>query len=84
MKAMLSLLMVVGLALGGCGNNECEDAVDKFKECNVPVEGTSDGGDCSGAGECVAKCVNAASCDEIKSTDVNGKYYKCFTACLGG
>jgi hypothetical protein len=84
MKAMVGLLMVVGLALGGCGNNECEDAVDKFKECGLPVEGTSGDGDCSGVGECYAKCVNAASCEEIKSTTGTTNFDKCTTACLGG
>ena len=83
MKAMLSLLMVVGLALGGCGNNECEDAADKIKECGGQT-GSGDTGDCSGASECVAKCINAASCAEIKGSDVNSNYYKCTTACLGG
>jgi hypothetical protein len=83
MKAMLGLLMVVGLALGGCGNNECEDAADKVKDCGINVEGSKDSGDCSGVAECASKCINAASCEDLKSTDLNNSYLKCTLACGG-
>ncbi len=83
MKAMLGFLMGVGLALGGCGNDECEDAADKIKECGGEVEGAKDSGDCSGAAECVSKCINAASCDELKNFDLNSNYAKCTLACGG-
>ena len=83
MKTMLGFLMAVGLVLGGCGNNECEDAADKLKDCGVTVEGSKDSGDCSGASECVSKCINAASCEELKSNDLNSKYLKCTLACAG-
>lgn len=83
MKTMLGFLMVVGLALGGCGNNDCEDAADKIKECklegsDVKVDG---GGDCSGASECLAKCVNDSSCADLTSGDLNNKFYQCFAKC---
>lgn len=84
MKAVLGgFLMVVGLALGGCGNNECEDAADKFKECGVTDSTGSGSGDCSGASECFAKCVNSSSCEDLKSTSLDSKFLKCVTACGG-
>lgn len=82
MKTMLGLLMVVGLALGGCGNNECEDAADKIKECGITTQGSGDSGDCSGTAECAAKCINNASCEELKGNDLNSNYFKCAAACI--
>jgi hypothetical protein len=82
MKTVLGLLMAVGLVLGGCGNNDCEDAADHYKECGLPTgSGSSGSDDCSGASECAAKCINDASCDELKANDINGKYFKCLAAC---
>jgi hypothetical protein len=82
MKTMLGFLMVVGLALGGCGNNDCEDAADKVKECGITnTSGSGDTSDCSGKAECNSKCINDASCDEMKTLDLNGKFLKCVAAC---
>jgi len=65
-----------------CGGNECDDAVDKLEECGVTGGNSSgDTDECSGAGECVAKCINDAECSEIKGTDINSDYFKCVTAC---
>jgi hypothetical protein len=85
MKKLLGILMLAGLALGGCGNNDCEDAADKVKECGAPSGSGSGDGECSGAAECVAKCVNNASCAEIKAEDLdlNSPYFKCLAACGG-
>jgi len=66
-----------------CGGNECDDAADKVEECGITGEGSSDGDDveCSGQVECAAKCINDASCDDLKSTDINSSYFKCIAAC---
>ncbi|HYP89272.1 MAG TPA: hypothetical protein VEQ59_13990 [Polyangiaceae bacterium] len=80
MKKVMGLLILAGLALGGCGNNDCEDAADKFKECGFTQEGSGSGsGDCSGAAECIAKCTNDASCDQLK--DLNSSYWTCVGKC---
>ena len=65
-----------------CGGDECEDAADKYDECGLPAgEGDGDDVECSGQAECIAKCINDASCDELKSTDVNNSYWKCLADC---
>jgi len=86
MKAMMGLLMALGLALGGCGNNDCEDAADKIKECNIAEfdVNPNSGGDCSGQSECAAKCINDATCADLASNDENSKFSVCFKKCLGG
>jgi hypothetical protein len=33
MNRIVWLVAMLGLAAVGCGNNECEDAIDKFEEC---------------------------------------------------
>jgi hypothetical protein len=78
MKRLL-LAVVLGALAVGC-SNDCDDAVDKLEECGADVSG-ADTDDCDGASECVAGCINDASCEEIKSTDINGKYFKCVAAC---
>jgi hypothetical protein len=73
--------MALGLAVVGCGNNECEDAADKVDECGID-QGASkpsddDVSECNEKSECYAKCFNSASCDDIKTLA------KGFTDCLG-
>jgi hypothetical protein len=82
MKKFLGILMLAGLALGGCGNNDCEDAVDKLKECGLTDTSASSSGDCSGAAECSAKCINDASCADLKGETESTTYSNCVTACL--
>ena len=78
MKRLL-MVVVLGLACFGCGN-DCDDAVDKLEECGADVT-SADTDDCSGQKECFAKCVNDASCDEIKGTKTDGNFGKCVLAC---
>jgi len=89
MKPMFGLVLILGLAAVGCGNNECEDAADKMEECGI------DGGDsepsddeiseCKEDAECGAKCTNSASCSEIKAFFANpleaNDYGECLVKC---
>jgi hypothetical protein len=85
MKSMLGFLMVLGLALGACGNNDCEDATDKVKSCNNPnLEANGTSGECSGQAECYAKCINASSCAEMADEALNSKFNTCVGKCFGG
>jgi len=85
MKTMLGFLMVVGLALGGCGNNDCEDATDKVKECKLAnLEANTGSGECSGQAECFAKCINDSSCAEMADEKDDSKFNVCVGKCLGG
>src|SRR6478735_7923068 len=68
MNKVMGLLILAGLALGGCGNNDCEDAVDKAKECGLSTD-NSDTDDCSGKKECTAKCIKDANCDQLKQLE---------------
>lgn len=79
MKPIFGLVLMLGLATVGCGNNECEDAVDKLEECGVSGGGVDEdeASECNADSECVAKCINSASCSEIKSVEAND-----FTACV--
>jgi hypothetical protein len=83
MKTILGFLVVAALALGGCGNNACEDANDKIEECK-PAGYRTISEECSGKIECNAKCINDATCDELKSSDNNSKYTACVVKCAGG
>src|SRR6187402_3337711 len=69
-RTMKSIFVValLGLALVGCGN-DCDDAVDHIEECGIADFPEVDTSECSGANECTAKCINDASCDELKGTD---------------
>ena len=77
---LMVLVMGMGLACFGC-SNECDDAADKLEECGVTGE-DADTSECDGANECAAKCVNNASCDDIKNNA--DSYVSCVFACAGG
>ncbi len=89
MKAVSGILLAV-LSLGAvaCGNNDCEDAADKLvDECGLPDEGGDDEtSECNADAECLAKCINDASCAEIKAVSedltVDNSYSQCLGACL--
>jgi hypothetical protein len=83
---MIKKILFAGLfaiSTVACGGDECDDAADKAEECNLEGsgEGSSDDVECSGQIECVAKCINEASCEDLKSTDINNSYFKCAAAC---
>jgi hypothetical protein len=74
---------LLALSAVACGGDDCDDAADKLEECGWKGEGSGGGeeGECSGASECFAKCVNDAECSDINSLDVNNSFYKCTAAC---
>jgi hypothetical protein len=79
------------LSAVACGSNECEDAEEKVKdECGITLtpelQKQTDRAkeECTGTDECAAKCVNDASCEELKSEDENSDYVKCLSACISG
>lgn len=86
---MIKKILLAGmfaLSTVACGGDECDDAADKADECDLPKgegEGSAEGDDveCSGLNECLAKCINDASCEELKSNDINSNYLKCAAAC---
>jgi hypothetical protein len=64
-----------------CGGDDCDDAVDKLEECGSTELERNEDAECSGAAECTAKCINDASCDEIKNG--SEKLTNCMSDCLG-
>lgn len=88
MKSLLRAVLVLGLVLVGCGNNECEDAADKIDECGVDLGDSKPSDDenseCNDKYECNAKCVNAASCADMKAfyeTGADNSFKSCIAAC---
>ncbi len=79
---IISLFAFGSIGLAACGSDACEDAADKYAEC-TNQSGPSWDGECSGKVECLANCVNAASCDDITSLDPNSAYAKCRRNCAG-
>jgi len=78
----LFLALVLAFSIVGCGNNDCDDAVDKLKQCGFDTgSGSVDSNDCSGKSECAAKCINAASCSEITGQTTTGSYFTCLSKC---
>lgn len=75
------LMIALGLSVVACGKNDCDKAVDKMNECGVSDTSNVDTNDCSGQNECAAKCVNSASCAEIKGEDLNGGFLTCMSKC---
>ena len=68
--------------LFGCGDEICDEAVDKLEVCGIPGQIAEQGysrlpvaitrEDCSSTNECFAKCVAPATCDELGHTFVYG------------
>ena len=79
-------------ALGGCEEEEsgaggiCSELTTRLRSCELLSEGEVD---CrvfeqNGYGACIARCVRAASCDEIRAQtcdDVHNTYADCKTNC---
>jgi hypothetical protein len=76
MKRLL-LVMVLGLAAFGC-SNDCDDAVEHMEECGGETLGDVDTDECDGQSECVAGCINDASCEELQHGSDK------LTSCMGG
>lgn len=73
-------MLSFGLIAAGCGGDECSDAVDKLEECGFTTSNAKD--ECeSDQDECIAKCINNASCDEITGQNTTGGYGACVAGC---
>ena len=71
------------IGLAACGSNACEDAADKMAECTGNSSISADG-ECSGEAECIAGCINSASCDELKDMfNPTGPVAQCSAKCTG-
>jgi hypothetical protein len=73
------VVVALGLSAMACGN-ECDDAVDHAEECGIDLPDDVDTSECDGANECAAKCINDASCDELKDPE-NTSVFECIVAC---
>lgn len=62
------------------GEDDCQLALMHVQMC-VGSTGTSALGSCTGTIDCEAKCINAASCSDILSSDPNNPYIQCLAAC---
>lgn len=85
MKSALGMVMILSLAAVACSNNECEDAKEKIEdECKINLGDNNPSdeevAECNSRDECTAKCINAASCTEIK--DVLAFMSNSFSTCL--
>lgn len=73
----LLVLCLLGALSAGC-RNTCDDAVDKYEQC--------DSGEllyetCDEMSECVAACIVRAECDEINDPVADGPYVNCLVYC---
>lgn len=78
MKRLL-MVLVLGLASFGC-SNDCDEAVDHLEECGVTELTAGDTDECDGQSECVAGCINDASCEELKGE--SDKLSACLAGCI--
>lgn len=76
-----ALMALAGVFATGCGN-ACDDAADKLAECAGIPGGAEAEGECSEAAECMAECINNATCEEINATTQNS-YHECVAKCTG-
>jgi hypothetical protein len=69
MMKQFFVVVALGLSAMACGN-ECDDAEDTLEEClgELPEGEGEEDVDCNESAECAAKCINDASCDDIKAT----------------
>ena len=76
--ASLPLVVWLGVAASGCGD-VCEDAVDHLEECGTGVSDADNDIDCTGAAECLADCINDASCEDMANQAPS--YSNCIAGC---
>jgi len=72
------LSSVLGLMAVACGN-ACDDAVDHLQECGVNAGSAEHDADCTGQAECLAECINEASCEDMKNQVPS--YRNCVSGC---
>ncbi len=66
MRSVICLVMVLGLGVVGCGNNACEDAVEKLEdECDIDLGDSApdedEASECAEDDECVAESPRSMS-----------------------
>ena len=77
-------LLLLPLALWGCGNSVCEDAQDHINEClEGAAPATADEPDCDDKNECKAECAVAAPCEAFTdgTSQANQNYQDCVNGC---
>lgn len=79
---IVALLAGISIFAMGC-KNDCDKAADHVKDClgGSGSTSSSDSGSCTGAVQCEAKCINAASCSDITMPSADSDYTKCVAAC---
>jgi len=96
MRTVKGWVVAMGLAVIGCGGhsksneparNACHNAIDKIEECQIELgaDGPTEDevAECLPSDACVANCLNAASCAEIRA-GLNGTanaFVDCVVAC---
>jgi hypothetical protein len=60
------------MMLSGCGDNACDKACTKLKDCNPNATITCDTSNCSGAAETFAECINSHTCEDQGMCVVGG------------
>ncbi|MCB9598696.1 MAG: hypothetical protein H6719_38630 [Sandaracinaceae bacterium] len=78
---LLTLSLAFAASTGCAARTICDDAVDKLNECGVPADRT---GSCDTAvDECEARCINTATCEDIRGalSGTPNAYTACDDAC---
>jgi hypothetical protein len=66
-KLSWSVLLLVGLALGGCADADCKEGCDKLTSCGLRSSGVSCSASCTDAERSCAQCLVDATCEEIRA-----------------
>jgi hypothetical protein len=74
-------IAIASLLAIGCNGNECEQADSRLGNCVGQQFGQAA---CSGRTLCLAKCINAASCDQIQAANSVNGYPNAYLSCNDG
>jgi hypothetical protein len=76
-----SFIYWIVLLVAACGGeDECERAAGKLESCGIRDAGTPR--ECQNdTDECISRCVNQATCDDIMNPTAEGEYVSCLKSC---